>query len=218
MSALNKSQIQQVYCRRAKNYNFTANLYYAIGFREFAYRRKAVRALNLREGNTVVEISCGTGLNFAYLQEAVGPEGRIIGVDLTAAMLEQAQRRVEQHHWKNIELVHCDAARYRFPEAFSGIISTFAITLIPEYDEIIKNGADALKPNGRWVVLDFKLPSNIFSFLAPLGVAITKPFGVSLDLANHHPWESIERYMHNLIVEELYGGFAYIAEGSKVTA
>ncbi len=217
MSALNKSQIQQVYRRRAKNYNFTANLYYAIGFREYAYRRKAVDALNLHEGDTVVEISCGTGLNIPYLREAVGSTGRIIGVDLTDAMLEQAQRRVEQHQWKNVELVHSDAALYKFPDQVDGIISAFAITLIPEFDEIIKKGADALKPNKRWVVLDFKLPTNGLAFLVPLAVTIMKPFGVSQDLADRHPWESIQHHMQNLTMKELYGGFAYIATGTKVT-
>jgi len=43
---------------------------------------------------------CGTGLNFPLLQAAVGPAGRIIGVDLTDAMLDGARRRVERNGWK----------------------------------------------------------------------------------------------------------------------
>lgn len=217
MTALNRAQIQQVYGERAKNYNFTANLYYLIGFREYAYRRKAVHVLNLQRGDTVVEISCGTGLNFPLLQDAVGPAGRIVGVDLTEAMLEQARRRVERHGWTNVELIHSDAALYTFPGHVDGIFSTFAITLIPEFDEIIKKGTEALKPNKRWVVLDFKLPTNGLAFLVPLAVTIMKPFGVSQDLADRHPWESIQHHMQNLTMKELYGGFAYIATGTKVT-
>ena len=53
------------------------------------------RALGLRPGDTVVDIACGTGLNFPLLEEAIGPDGRIVGVDLTDAMLAQAQRRIE---------------------------------------------------------------------------------------------------------------------------
>jgi len=215
MTALDKTQIQQLYRKRAKNYNLTANLYYFVGFREFAYRKKAVKSLGLKAGDTVVEISCGTGLNFSLLQDAVGPEGRIVGVDLTDTMLDQARRRVERNHWQNVDLVQIDAAQYSFPDEVDGVISTFAITLIPEFDKIIKNGADALKPTGRWVVLDFKLPSNKLASLVPLAVAIMKPFGVSRDLAERHPWESIKSYMHHLTLEELYSGFAYIATGSK---
>src|SRR5215467_13151484 len=59
-----------------------------------AFRREAVQRLELKRGDLVVDIGCGTGLNFALLQEAIGETGRIIGVDLTDAMLEQARRRV----------------------------------------------------------------------------------------------------------------------------
>jgi demethylmenaquinone methyltransferase/2-methoxy-6-polyprenyl-1,4-benzoquinol methylase len=55
----------------------------------FPDRKRAVRALNLQRGDTVVDIGCGTGLNFPLLQGAIGPEGTIVGVDLTDAMLSQ---------------------------------------------------------------------------------------------------------------------------------
>jgi ubiquinone/menaquinone biosynthesis C-methylase UbiE len=43
----------------------------------------------------VVDIACGTGLNFPLIEEVIGPDGRIVGVDLTDAMLAQAQDRIE---------------------------------------------------------------------------------------------------------------------------
>jgi ubiquinone/menaquinone biosynthesis C-methylase UbiE len=61
---LNKEEILQLYRKRASGYDITANLYYLVGFREQAYRKKAVKAFNLYEDDTVVEIGCGTGLNF----------------------------------------------------------------------------------------------------------------------------------------------------------
>lgn len=61
--AFSKEEIIRKYQARAKRYNFTANLYYLLGLREFAYRKKAVLALNLKPGDTVVELGCGTGLN-----------------------------------------------------------------------------------------------------------------------------------------------------------
>jgi ubiquinone/menaquinone biosynthesis C-methylase UbiE len=154
-------------------------------------------------------------LNFNLLQKVVGPEGKIIGVDLTDYMLAQAKNLIEENKWSNVELVECDATKYEFPEMVDGILSTFAITLIPEFDLVIKNGCNALAPGKRFVVLDFKLPSNWLSFLAPLGVLITRPFGVSLEMASRHPWESIDKYLSNSTYTELYGGFAYIATGIK---
>src|SRR6516225_4867472 len=97
--ALNEQELVDVYTKRAKRYDFTAQLYYLIGFREWAYREKAIKALALKAGDTVVEIGCGTGLNFSLLQNEVGREGKIVGVDLTDAMLSRARERVRQNGW-----------------------------------------------------------------------------------------------------------------------
>jgi ubiquinone/menaquinone biosynthesis C-methylase UbiE len=211
--ALDKTSTSRLYRRRAGRYDLTANLYYLVGLREFAYRKKAVKALHLHRGDTVVEIGCGTGLNFGLLQERVGPEGAIIGVDLTPEMLARAQERVQRHGWTNVELVECDAAAYQFPRRVAGILSTFAITLVPEYDQVIRNGAAALSSGKRLVVLDFRKPERWPGWLIRFFVTITRPFGVSLDLAQRHPWESMDRYLTVVQLQELYFGAVYLCVG-----
>ncbi len=211
--ALDKTSTTRLYRRRSRRYDLTANLYYLVGLREFAYRKKAVRALNLNRGDTVVEIGCGTGLNFGLLQEKVGPQGAIIGVDLTPEMLARARERVRRRGWENVKLVECDAAEYQFPHGIDGIISTFALTLVPEYDEVIRNGAAALSQGKRFVILDFKKPEHWPNWLIRLFVSITHPFGVSLDLAQRHPWESVERYMTVVQSQEFYFGAVYLCVG-----
>jgi len=213
--ALTKNRIAELYQKRAGFYDFSANLYYLIGIREFAYRGTAVEALNLENGDTVVEIGCGTGLNFRSLRDRVGAQEKIIGVDLTAEMLSAAGRRIERNQWTNIELVQFDAGAYDFPEYVDGIISTFAITLIEEYDKIIKRGAAALTPGKRLVVLDFKLPANWPMWLIKFFVILTRPFGVTLDLGDRHPWESVERYLDLKELKSFYFGSIYIAAGEK---
>ncbi|MEW6054833.1 MAG: class I SAM-dependent methyltransferase [Nitrospirota bacterium] len=212
---LNKEQITTLYRKRAKRYNFTANLYYLIGFRESAYRKKAVEALDLHKGSTIVEIGCGAGINFPLFQEAVGMEGKIIGVDLTDAMLEMARLRIEKKNWDNVELVHSDASLFQYPPDINGIISTFAITLIPEFDTVIRNGCRSLREGGRWVILDLKKPSNWLAKLEPLYLFITRPFGVTKDISFRHPWESIEKYMEDTSFHELFWGFSYLSVGIK---
>jgi ubiquinone/menaquinone biosynthesis C-methylase UbiE len=213
--ALDKKRIAELYQKRAGLYDFSANLYYLIGIREFAYRRIAVEALKLEYGDTVVEIGCGTGLNFRFLRDRVGAEGKIIGVDLTAEMLSAAGRRIERNQWTNIELLQSDAGAYAFPENVDGIISTFAITLVEEYDKIIKRGAAALSPGKRLAVLDFKLPANWPLWLIRFFVILTRPFGVTPDLADRHPWESVKRYLDLKEFNSFYFGSIYVAAGEK---
>jgi ubiquinone/menaquinone biosynthesis C-methylase UbiE len=213
--ALAKKSLAELYQKRAKHYDFSANFYYLFGIREFAYRKIAVDALKLEHGDTVVEIGCGTGLNFRLLRDRVGPEGKIIGVDLTAEMLAAAGRRIERNKWTNIELVQSDAGAYAFPEHVDGIISTFAITLVEEYDEIIKRGAAALAPGKRLAVLDFKLPANWPMWLVKFFVVLTRPFGVTLDLGDRHPYESVERYLDLKEFRSFYFGGIYLAAGEK---
>ena len=216
--AFTQQETQELYHRRARNYDLTANLYYLLGFREWAYRQQAVQALQLSPGDTVVEIGCGTGLNFSLLHEAVGNRGKIIGVDLTPEMLQQAARRVERHQWSNVELVPMDATRYEYPSRVDGVLSTFAITLIPEYDQVIRQGAQALSKNKHFVILDLKFPENWPTWLVQLFVAISRPFGVTEDLADRHPWESIRRYLTEVDFRELYFGGVYLCVGTAISA
>ena len=106
-----------------------------LGYRLDAYRRRGIEALRVRPGDTVVEIGCGTGVNFAHLEQAVGPSGTIIGVDLSRDMLDQARSRVERKGWRNVTLVESDAGRYAFPDHVHALFSTYALTLVPSYDE-----------------------------------------------------------------------------------
>ena len=115
METTRNQQIVELYRQRARHYDFTANLYYLLGYREWLYRQQAIAALHLKPGDTVIENACGTGLNFALCQKANGPQGKIIGVDVTDAMLAQAERRIKSNGWENVELAHRDARDYPFP-------------------------------------------------------------------------------------------------------
>jgi len=213
--ALTKIQLRDLYRARAANYDFSANLYYLIGFREVSYRKRAVSALGLHNGDTVVEVGCGTGLNFPYLLQSVGKTGKLIGIDLTDRMLEKARDRVRRNGWQNVELVEADAIAYVFPAGIQGVLSTFALTLVPEYEQVIAHSAHALASGGRLVIADFKRPDNWPLWLVRLGVLITNPFGVSLDLTDRKPWKVMTKYLSRVTVTESFGGSVYIAVGEK---
>ncbi len=211
---LTREEIVALYRRRASRYDLTANLYYLVGFRENAYRSEAVHALRLARGATVVELCCGTGLNFPRLQRATGLVGRIIGVDFSEPMLEQARRRVERNGWRNVDLVHADVGSFQVPAGVSGVLSTFAITLVPEYDRLIAGAAAALLPGKRISILDFRKPERAPRALIKIAVWLTRGFAVSEDLAARHPWESVARHFEDVTFHRRYLGLAYVVSGA----
>jgi demethylmenaquinone methyltransferase/2-methoxy-6-polyprenyl-1,4-benzoquinol methylase len=208
------------YRKKATHYDLTSRLYPAPGYPQRAQRLRAVQALGLRPGDRVVDVACGTGLNFSLLEEAIGPDGEIVGVDLTDAMLAQAQRRMESNGWRNISLVQADAAEFDFPAEVEAILSTYALTQVPECGEVIAHGTAALSGGGRWVVLDLKVPDNAPRRLAQLGVAIARPFASIDEWMARRPWEVIRAAMQEDLADlswtELFFGTAFLAAGSRV--
>jgi ubiquinone/menaquinone biosynthesis C-methylase UbiE len=207
------------YRKKAKHYDITSRLYPAPGYPQKAQRLATVQALGLRPGASVVDVACGTGLNFSLLQEAVGPGGRIVGVDLTDAMLARAQDRVAANGWSNVSLVQSDAASFDFPARVDAILSTYALTQVPECAEVIAHGAAALSAGGRWAVLDLKVPDQTPGWLARLGTATVRPFAAIDEWTARRPWAAISEAMQeelaNFSWTELFFGTAFLAAGSR---
>ena len=206
-------EVNEVYGRRARFFDWTVNAYYLIGFRWWIYRRRAIAALELQPGATADLDNGRTGLNFRLLQESIGLSGRLIGVDLSTDMLEQARQRVAAKGWSNVELVQARAADYDFPSSVDAVLSTFALSLEPRFDEVIAKAAMTLVGGGRFVLLDLRMPNNWLRNLAPALVWLVRPFAVSLEVAKRQPWKSLQRYFSQYSYQEGYLGLVYIAIG-----
>jgi demethylmenaquinone methyltransferase/2-methoxy-6-polyprenyl-1,4-benzoquinol methylase len=213
-----RKRLIETYRKKAKHYDIVSRLYPVPGYPQLSQRRKAVGALGLRPGDTVVDMACGTGLNFLLIEQAIGPGGRVIGVDLTDAMLAVARQRIESNGWNNISLVQADAAEFAYPTEVDGILSTYAMSHIPEASNAIAHGAAALSRGGRWVVLDLKVPDNVPRRLAQLGIALGRPLGSIDEWVGRRPWDGLRAAMHDQLADlswtELFFGTAFLAAGS----
>jgi len=209
----------ETYRKKAKHYDVTSRLYPIPGYPQRAQRLRAVRALRLRPGDSVVDIACGTGLNFPLLQDAIGPEGRILGVDLTDAMLARAADRIAANGWSNVSLTQADAAAFDFPTGVDAIVSTYALSQVPECAAVIAHGAAALTTGGRLAVLDLKVPAQTPRWLAQAGSAAVRPFASIDQWMTRRPWEAIRAAMQQELTDvcwtELFFGTAFLVAGSS---
>jgi ubiquinone/menaquinone biosynthesis C-methylase UbiE len=214
-----REHLIETYRKKAHHYDITSRFYPAPGYPQRAQRRLAIEALGLGPGDSVIDIACGTGLNFPLLEEVIGPDGTIVGVDLTDAMLAEAQDRLETNGWRNISLVQADAAGFDFPSPVDAILSTYALSQVPECADVIAQGAAALSAGGRWVVLDLKLPDNTPRWLTHLGIATVRPFASIDEWIARRPWEVIRSTMQEELTDvtwtELFFGTAFLAAGSR---
>jgi demethylmenaquinone methyltransferase/2-methoxy-6-polyprenyl-1,4-benzoquinol methylase len=215
-----RSKVGRAYAARAGRYDAATrvfDLFRPFGFDIPEWRRQAVDALALQPGHTVVEVGCGTGLNLALLHPQVGPGGRIIGVDLSAPMLRLAQERALAQGWTNVELVCMDASHYRFPPGVDGILSTFALILVPDCDQVVARGCEALRPGGRFSVLDMAWPAGWSVHWHHL-VFFLRSYGVTEETLRSRPWDAVQRTMRERLSDyarrRMFHGIFYLATGT----
>ncbi|WP_344807032.1 class I SAM-dependent methyltransferase [Allohahella marinimesophila] len=204
--AWDREDFSRAYRRLAPVYDHGLLLYELVGMRLRRYRREAVAGLHLQPGDTVVDLGCGTGVNLPLLLGAVGPTGRIIGVDLSPEMLEQAQRKIDAEDWCNVELVASDMVDYVFPPHVDAVLATLALATIPDYDSVIRTIASALPPGGRLANFEMTWPEAWPDWLVKLGAKLQQPFGVTTDLKDRKPARSIQRHFARCDSSERYFG------------
>jgi len=130
-------RIQRDYGTWAPLYDWFARATASVG----GVRAGCVRALDLEPGDTVVDFGCGPGVNLPALREAVGPEGRVVGVDLTGPMLDRARRRVRRRGWENVELVRADATDPPIRDV-DAALSTFVTSLFADPYAVVSRWCD----------------------------------------------------------------------------
>ena len=84
----------------------------------------------------------------------MGSKGHIIGIDLTDAMLAQAQKRIKKERWENVTLVQADARDYIAPAGADALIVTYALSLIPECGQLIGNFAAEMKQGTELLIVE----------------------------------------------------------------
>jgi len=180
-------------------------------------RRLAISRLELRPGDAVFDVGCGTGLSLPMLKQGVGPKGRIVGIEQSPEMFEQARRRVAQARWSRVTLVcssvedadlrvRADAALFHFthdilqrPEAIANVLGQ------------LKPGARVVASGLKWAAPWLMQPVNWLVLPAALR-SVTSLDGLD------RPWQLLQEQLGPMDVESRLLGGVYVASGTRTTA
>jgi ubiquinone/menaquinone biosynthesis C-methylase UbiE len=177
------------------------------------YRRRAVKLLSLTPGESVLDVACGTGVNFSLLERCVGPAGRIVGVDVSPDMLVRARERAERAGWNNVTLIEGKVEEAELGGPFDAAVFSLTHDVL-QSKAAVERVVGSLRPGGRvsafgakWAPA-WRMPINLAVRLAARRYVTTLE---NLD----RPWAELERLVPALQIEPVALGGAYVAWGMK---
>jgi SAM-dependent methyltransferase len=174
-------------------------------------RGVAVRRLELRPGDHVLDIGCGTGLSFAQLVEAVGPTGRVTGVDVSDEMAALARTRISDAGWGNVEVVVGEAATARLPQDVDGALFFLTHDLVRSAP-VVDHVTSACRRGARVVAFGGKAPPR---WNWPLHWWVHRTAGRYITTFDgfDRPWSHLEPRLDDFVARDLALGAFYLGSG-----
>lgn len=133
--------------------------------------RAVVEAADLRAGEAVLDVGCGSGATTFEAAWRVGPQGRAVGVDISPALLELARRRAGEDGLEGVDFMRADAQTHGFAPDFDAIVSRFGVMFFPDPVAAFANLRGALKPGGRLAFACWRSPEDNAISTVPLEAA-----------------------------------------------
>lgn len=118
-----------------------------------AQRRQVLKALDLAEGEKVLDIGSGPGLLAYDMASSVGPSGRVSGIDISEDMLAMSKKRCAEQPWAEFQTA--DATKLLYPDSsFDAAVSIQVYEYVADIPAALAELNRVLRPGGRAVILD----------------------------------------------------------------
>ena len=147
------ADMDRMYRHQRYFYDLTRK-YYLLG------RDKLLAEMDIKLGDNVLEVGCGTGRNLSILAKRY-PNAIFFGLDASAAMLETAEAKIAKADLSNANLKTALADSFSYNETFGltkpfdTVFFSYSISMIPPWRESIENALENLKPGGMLYLVDF---------------------------------------------------------------
>ena len=161
-------RVERVYSRLSSHYDLLFDKVFQSG------REQAIRAMELRPGERVLEVGVGTGLALPLYPRTV----EVVGIDLSAGMLEEARDRINRLGLRHVSVLRMDASALQFQEAtFDAVLAPYVISVVSDPRRVLAEMRRVCKPGGRLVVVNHFLSRNplkasLEKALTPLSVHV----------------------------------------------
>jgi ubiquinone/menaquinone biosynthesis C-methylase UbiE len=176
-------------------------------------RKKAVELLALKPGDSVLDAGCGSGGSFPYLVDAVGPAGRVVGIELSPETCINTRKRIARNKWDNVELIEAPAQEARLNGEFDGLLM-FAAPDVYESEAALRNIFPHLQKNARIVVFGAKFSRRRRgSILNPVLRMMMKLSHSSTPQPGYEPCPVLAKYLDGIEVKEYFFGLMFLASG-----
>jgi SAM-dependent methyltransferase len=125
-----------------------------------------VAIASLKEGETVLDLGSGAGIDCFLASKRVGETGRVIGVDMTTEMIERARENARKENFKNVEFKLGDIENLPVEDnSIDVVISNCVINLAPDKGRVFKEIYRVLKSGGRMIMSDIVLTGKLPSWI-----------------------------------------------------
>lgn len=144
--------------------------WYGLSEQDFApIRERAIEAIAIDQGDDVLEVGCGPGVNLAHLASLVGERGSVTAVDYSPAMLDRARNRIEEHGLERVTLERADATTADLGGPYDAAVATLSLSVMPDIEAAVANVHGALVPGGELAVVDVRpFPSGVRRVFNPI--------------------------------------------------